>query len=50
MLVPAATLPIALDVTTLFVVATCVTGLLGVLLLFAFAKNRIPALAWWGAA
>jgi diguanylate cyclase (GGDEF)-like protein len=50
MLVPAATMPIALDVTTLFVVATCVTGLLGLLLLFAFAKNRIPALAWWGAA
>jgi diguanylate cyclase (GGDEF)-like protein len=50
MLVPAATTPIALDVTTLFVVATCITGLLGLLLLFAFAKNRIPALAWWGAA
>jgi diguanylate cyclase (GGDEF)-like protein len=50
MLVPAATAPIALDVTTLYVVATCVTGLLGLLLLFAFAKNRIPALAWWGAA
>jgi diguanylate cyclase (GGDEF)-like protein len=50
MLVPAATMPIALDVATLFVVATCVTGLLGLLLLFAFAKTRIPALAWWGAA
>jgi diguanylate cyclase (GGDEF)-like protein len=50
MLVPATTMPIALDVTTLFLVATCVTGLLGLLLLFAFAKNRIPALAWWGAA
>jgi hypothetical protein len=50
MLVPAATTPIVLDVTTLFVVATCITGLLGLLLLFAFAKNRIPALAWWGAA
>ncbi|HWF96351.1 MAG TPA: GGDEF domain-containing protein [Xanthobacteraceae bacterium] len=50
MLGPAATAPISLDVTTLFVVATCVTGLLGVLLLFAWAKNRIPALAWWGAA
>jgi diguanylate cyclase (GGDEF)-like protein len=50
MLVPAATMPIALDVTTLFVVATCITGLLGMLLLFTFAKNRIPALAWWGAA
>jgi diguanylate cyclase (GGDEF)-like protein len=50
MLVPATTMPIALDVTTLFLVATCVTGLLGLLLLFAFAKTRIPALAWWGAA
>jgi diguanylate cyclase (GGDEF)-like protein len=50
MLVPAATMPIALDVTTLFVVATCVTGLLGLLLLFAWVKNRIRALAWWGAA
>ena len=29
MLVPATTMPIALDVTTLFLVATCVTGLLG---------------------
>jgi hypothetical protein len=29
MLAPAATMPIALDVTTLFVDATCVTGLLG---------------------
>jgi diguanylate cyclase (GGDEF)-like protein len=50
MLVPATTMPIALDVTTLFLVATCITGLLGLLLLFAFAKTRIPALAWWGAA
>jgi diguanylate cyclase (GGDEF)-like protein len=50
MLVPAAAMPIALDVTTLFLAATCVTGLLGLLLLFAWAKNRIPALAWWGAA
>src|SRR3984893_8659984 len=50
MLVPATTMPIALDVTTLFLVATCVTGLLGLLLLFAWAKSRVPALAWWGAA
>jgi diguanylate cyclase (GGDEF)-like protein len=50
MLAPAATMPIALDVTTLFVVATCVTGLLGVLLLVAWAKSRIDALAWWGVA
>ena len=35
MLVPASTLPITLDVTTLFVVATFLTGLLGALLLFA---------------
>jgi diguanylate cyclase (GGDEF)-like protein len=48
MLVPAAA--IALDVTTLFVVAICVTGLLGALLLVAWAKSRIHALAWWGAA
>jgi len=50
MLVPATTAPIALDVTTLVVVSTCITGLLGLLLLFAWAKSRIPALAWWGAA
>jgi diguanylate cyclase (GGDEF)-like protein len=50
MLGPASNMPIALDVTTLFVVATCVTGLLGLLLLFAWAKNRIAALAWWGTA
>jgi diguanylate cyclase (GGDEF)-like protein len=50
MLVPAATIPIVLDVTTLFVVATCVSGLLGMLLLIAWAKSRIQALAWWGAA
>jgi diguanylate cyclase (GGDEF)-like protein len=50
MLAPSVTMPIALDVTTLYLVATCVTGLLGLLLLFAFVKNRIPALAWWGAA
>ncbi len=50
MLAAAAPMPIVLDVTTLFVVAACVTALLGALLLFAWAKNRIPALAWWGAA
>jgi diguanylate cyclase (GGDEF)-like protein len=42
--------PIALDVTTLFIVATCVTALLGVFLLFAWTQDRIRALAWWGAA
>src|SRR5712672_1624091 len=41
---------ISLDVTTLFIVATCVTALLGVFLLFAWSQDRIRALAWWGAA
>ena len=43
------TTPISLDVTTLFIVATCVTALLGVFLLFAWSQDRIRALAWWGA-
>ena len=42
--------PISLDVGTLFVVATCVTALLGVFLLFVWTQDRIRALAWWGAA
>ena len=42
--------PIPLDVTTLFNVATCLTALLGVFLLFAWSQDRIRALAWWGAA
>jgi diguanylate cyclase (GGDEF)-like protein len=42
--------PIALDVTTLLVVAICVTGLLGLLLLFAWTQDRVRALAWWGSA
>ncbi len=41
---------ITLDVRTLFVVATCVTMLLGLLLLFVWAQDRIQALAWWGTA
>jgi diguanylate cyclase (GGDEF)-like protein len=40
----------SLDVNTLFIVATCVTALLGVFLLFAWLQDRIRALAWWGAA
>src|SRR4051794_7971610 len=50
MLAPAATLPIALDVTTMFVTATCITGLLGLFLLFSWFQDRIHALAWWGTA
>jgi diguanylate cyclase (GGDEF)-like protein len=41
---------IALDIPTLFVVATCVTALLGVFLLFAWMQDRVRALAWWGCA
>src|SRR5258708_25534025 len=41
---------ISLDVSTLFIVATCVTALLGLFLLFAWTQDRIRALAWWGAA
>src|SRR6202451_466987 len=40
----------SLDVGTLFVLATCVTSLLGLFLLFAWMQDRITALAWWGAA
>jgi diguanylate cyclase (GGDEF)-like protein len=50
MLEPAAHSAIALDISTLFVVATCVTALLGVFLLFAWMQDRVRALAWWGTA
>jgi diguanylate cyclase (GGDEF)-like protein len=46
----APTAPIDLDVTTLFFVATCITALLGLFLLFAWLQDRIRALAWWGGA
>ena len=41
---------VTLDVGTLFVIAICVTSLLGLFLLFAWIQERIPALAWWGVA
>jgi diguanylate cyclase (GGDEF)-like protein len=47
---PDATAPIALDVTTLVVSGTCITVLLGLFLLSAWAQERIRALAWWGIA
>src|SRR5712691_8683761 len=50
MLEPAAHATIALDISTLFVVAICVTALLGVFLLFAWVQERVRALAWWGTA
>lgn len=40
----------SLDVGTLFVIAICVTALLGLFLLFAYMQDRIQALAWWGLA
>src|ERR1700676_2596122 len=40
----------SLDIGTLFVLATCVTALLGLFLLFAWMQDRIEALAWWGIA
>jgi diguanylate cyclase (GGDEF)-like protein len=39
-----------LDFGMLFVIAIWVTSLLGLFLLFAWIQERIPALAWWGAA
>src|SRR5262245_19281911 len=48
--IPAASAPITLDVSTLFVIATCITALLGLFLLSAWAQERVRALAWWGTA
>src|SRR6266849_5486671 len=50
MLAPDANAPIALDVTTLVISGTCITALLGLFLLSAWAQERIRALAWWGTA
>jgi hypothetical protein len=40
----------SLDIGTLLVIATCVTALLGLFLLFSWMQDRIQALAWWGVA
>src|ERR1022692_4536414 len=40
----------SLDIGTLFVIAICVTSMLGLFLLFAWMQDRINALAWWGVA
>src|SRR5262245_30821438 len=50
MLEPAASTTFALDLPTLVAVATCVTVLLCLFLLFAWMQDRVRALAWWGAA
>jgi diguanylate cyclase (GGDEF)-like protein len=40
-----------LDLPTLFIVSSCIAGLLGFFLFFAWIQDRnIRALAWWGAA
>src|SRR6266540_7336312 len=41
---------VSLDVSTLFIIAICVSALLGLLLLAIWKQERIRALAWWGAA
>lgn len=41
---------VSLDFGTLFIIATCVTTLLGLFLLFAWTQERIRALTWWGVA
>jgi diguanylate cyclase (GGDEF)-like protein len=50
MLEPAAYSTVELDISTLFVIATSITALLGLFLLFAWMQERVRALAWWGAA
>ena len=41
----------SLDAETLFTIASCITGLLGVFLLLIWVQERaVRALAWWGAA
>src|SRR3978361_2386641 len=40
----------SLDTSTLYLVATLVAALLGVMLLFFSRQERIAALNWWGAA
>ncbi len=40
----------SLDISTLYLVATLVAAMLGVLLLFFWKQEKIPALGWWGTA
>ncbi|MDR3466554.1 MAG: diguanylate cyclase [Xanthobacteraceae bacterium] len=40
----------SLDLSTLYLVATLVAGMLGALLLFFWRQEKIAALGWWGAA
>jgi len=43
-------LPMSLDLTTLYLVATLICALLGCLLLYFGRQEGIQALAWWGSA
>src|SRR5436309_14196487 len=45
-----ANLSFSLDASTLIIVASCITTLLGSMLLFVWSRDRIRALAWWGTA
>ena len=40
----------SLDTSTLYLVATMVAAMLGVMLLFFGKQENIPALKWWGTA
>jgi diguanylate cyclase (GGDEF)-like protein len=40
----------SLDTSTLYIVATMIAALLGMMLLFFGFQERIPALKWWGSA
>jgi len=50
MLAPVADIAFSLDASTLVVVATCITTLLGMFLLFVSKRDSVRALAWWGSA
>jgi len=50
MAIDIAAAPASLDVGTRFVIAICVTALLGLFLPFAWTQERIRVLAWWGVA
>jgi diguanylate cyclase (GGDEF)-like protein len=41
---------LSLDISTLYLVATLVAAMLGVLLIFFWRQEKIEALGWWGAA
>jgi diguanylate cyclase (GGDEF)-like protein len=50
MLAPVADIAFSLDASTLIIVATCLTTLIGLFLLFVSKRDSVRALAWWGSA